>query len=114
MWQRKIIGVQYISFAQLAKDVEAQTLDPARYRAVVGLPRSGLTVAHMLGSHLNCPATQIHAPAFRQRTGRKLRRNNGPWLVVDDCCSFGTAILEARKQIKGAEFGVAAAVRRDY
>jgi hypothetical protein len=108
MWIRDIKGVQYISFAQLARDVQAWSLTmPQNYfSGVAGLPRSGLTVAHMLGAHLNCYAGQVNAPPFRQYTARPVQNHSGPLLIVDDCCSFGTAIIEARKQNTGAEFGV--------
>lgn len=102
-----IVGVQYITYSDLHKAIYDWSLliRDKKYRAVVGLPRSGLTVAHSLASILNIRATQIHAPEFRQATARPLYQKNGPYLVVDDCCSFGTAITHARGQLSNAEFG---------
>lgn len=96
-----IKGVQFISYRQLAQDVRrwANVLPRDRFSAVAGIPRSGLAVAHLLASHLNIPAIQFHCNSFRQRTGRPLRRLSGPVLVVDDCCSLGTSINEARRRI---------------
>lgn len=93
-------GFQYVSFAQLARDVRNWTTELVNvYSAVVGLPRSGLTCAHMVSSLLNIPCLPIEGgTVWRQSTGRTLdMRESGKILVVDDACSYGTAMTEARR-----------------
>lgn len=103
--KRVITDVQFITYARLARDVQrwAMELNPEDYSGVWGLPRSGLTVAHMLGAALNLPANQVNCRGRRQTTARPVRENpdtpNKPVLVVDDCCSYGVAINDARRRI---------------
>lgn len=106
LYKRDIIGVQAISYADLIRDVKiwASTL-PKDVTLVAGIPRSGLTVAHILASELNVSGYQIHGKEFRQPTGRTIRPHSGKVLIVDDCCSFGGAINTARQQIDNAYFG---------
>lgn len=105
----KLRGVQFISYADMARDIRAWAPKlPADISAVAGLPRSGLTAAHMLAAELNVPAAmQIHGRYFRQSTGRPLTKRSGRVLVVDDTSSVGTAMREARRQLAGmpAYFG---------
>lgn len=105
-------GLQFISFAQLARDTRAWAaqLPQGRFSGIIGVPRSGLTVAHMLASHLHCKCAQ-----FRQPNGRPIVHDtsSGPILVVDDTCSNGVAMAAARAEMIGvyAEFA-AVYVRR--
>jgi hypoxanthine phosphoribosyltransferase len=110
----KLKGLQFISYAQLAADIfEWSKQFPQNYFSIIaGVPRSGLTVAHMLSVHLNAPATSIHGSEFRQSTGRKTISGNGPVLIVDDTASYGTAMREVRSQVVGTQAEFAAVYAR--
>lgn len=103
----KPIGVQYVSYAELARDIRLWSLrfPPFKYKAICGIPRSGLTCAHMLASQLNIPCVQLgEETPFRQSTGREMTNaRTGKILVIDDACSCGTAITEAREKCKSLE-----------
>jgi len=98
----KLRGVQWISYADLARDVAAWAQQlPQDIALVAGIPRSGLTVAHMLAAELGVPAVQVLARPFRQSSGRPLQSRRGRTLVVDDTASCGVTMREIRSQIPG-------------
>lgn len=109
------MGVQFISFGTLARDIEewAHHLASENISFVSGIPRSGMTVAHMLAVHLNVPCTVVGGPAGRQTTARPTggAGGDGVHLIVDDCCSYGTTINEFRRISPDAKF--AAVYSRD-
>ena len=78
-----------------------------KYNKIIGIPRSGLTVAHMLSVHLNCQVLCLNGCEFRQSSGRELNKFNfDNILVVDDCCSYGNAINQFRSNLNfKADFG---------
>ena len=103
---RNIVNVQFITYDQLVKNCRLWALQLPPSRSFVGLPRSGVTVSHILSSISNHNSTQIHAPAFMQGTARERRVDDSlPWMVVDDTCSMGTAINHARNSLPDALFG---------
>jgi hypoxanthine phosphoribosyltransferase len=92
-------GLQYVSYAGLARDIREwsqRIVNP--YKAIAGIPRSGMTCAHMLAAQLNLPCFPLgELSTFRQSTGRPVCQQEGKILVIDDACSYGTAINEARR-----------------
>lgn len=110
-------GLQYVSYAELARDIREWSQQIATpYKGIAGIPRSGLTCAHMLAAQLNLPCFPLgEQSTFRQSTGRAVSRRDGRILVIDDACSYGTAIKEARRlcQARGIDADFAAVYSRE-
>ena len=111
----KLKDVQFISYRQLARDilVWSNSFDIGYYKGIIGIPRSGLTCAHMLSTHLNCPCFQLDGKTFRQSSGRSLNEGYGPYLVIDDTASYGTTMIEMRNKLSSVDAEYAAVYARE-
>ena len=95
------------SYAELARDIPLWSVRlPQDFDAIVGIPRSGVMVAHLLALHRNCMVGELHSfvarPGHVSPTGgrgKKYRRYGTPRkiLIVDDCCNTGGSIGRAKK-----------------
>lgn len=95
--------MNFISYAQLAKDVERIIPQlPDDIGLVVGIPRSGLTVALMVAQRLKRPATSVDWPvSYNVAFSHKLRLREGGnrILLVDDSSRTGTSLNKARRTL---------------
>lgn len=84
---------------------------PADVDLVVGIPRSGMLAASLIGLYLNVPITDIDAFLDKRIYSLGDTRKNRSWiksieearkiLIVDDSVSMGDAIKGARKKVEG-------------
>lgn len=91
--------MNFVSYAQLAKDVERIIPQlPEDIGLVVGIPRSGLTVALMVAQRLKRPVTSVDWPvSYKISFSHKLRLQEGGnrILLVDDSSRTGTSLKRA-------------------
>ncbi len=91
----------FISYEQLAKDVESFCHKLKKPDVVIGIPRSGMIPATMMATYWDVPLTTV--PEFIE--GRiygddKVIKNV---LVVDDSMLYGITIRHAQKELKNLE-----------
>lgn len=99
----------YITYDQLRADVCDLAVTARKYgvRGIIGIPRSGLLVATMLGLHMHLPvasAMSIDHPRAWYAGGRLSGggRPPGPWLLVDDSYYVGNAMAQNLAAVRAA------------
>lgn len=96
-------NINYKTYAQLATDIRrvAHRI-PKDIDLVVGIPRSGMIPAHMIGTFLNIPVASLNefiagvSPLNGERPLRKSVSVPRRILVVDDTASSGAALAKVR------------------
>lgn len=79
----------YIDYNTVYKDLLSWTKEqPFNYSAIYGVPRSGSVIAGMLAHILDLPIYHT----FRPKSSRRIKRQNGPILVIDDTSWTGNAM----------------------
>ncbi|MGE3376463.1 MAG: glycosyltransferase [Vicinamibacteria bacterium] len=101
--------LSFVTYDELTRDALALAARlPRDYRAVYGVPRSGLLPAAILATELHLPLGVVGAQG--EFAGERLRAHDarpperGPVLLVDDSCSTGGAMARAKALL--AERGV--------
>ncbi len=106
--------IGFMSFAELSKVIRESTSKiPRDIDSVVGIPRSGMIPAYMIGLNLNLPVMDL--PSFlRGETPMHGQRpmpgeadaisGSGSILLVDDSCYSGFAMDTARSMITASGF----------
>lgn len=94
--------MKFVNYAQMQQDIRDWSVQFHNVKCVVGVPRSGMLVASLLGLHLNVPVVSVYDLLDRSRLETQLetRRGNrdihGDWVVVDDSCATGGTLKEWR------------------
>jgi orotate phosphoribosyltransferase len=96
--------MNFISYATLAKDVEAVIPRlPSDIGLVVGVPRSGLIVAIMIAQQLKCPVASLDWPEdYKVSFSKRLRGQElgERVLLVDDSARSGITIRRSLDALK--------------
>ncbi len=100
--------LEYRSYAQLASIIHAVDLRPFRkYDLVVGIPRSGMIPAYMIGLRLNLPVIDLDGflsgqlPSGGSRMTGKIDRTIRHVLVVDDSIRSGSQLKAVKDRLSG-------------
>lgn len=98
----------YTSMADLADTIRRNLWKiPADISLIVGVPRSGLLCALMIGEYLHKPVIDLqgylngYAPQFGSR-GKYMHKTNGRVLVLDDTIYSGRSIEKVKAQVRAA------------
>jgi hypoxanthine phosphoribosyltransferase len=105
--------MKYRTYANLAATVASQLWRFRRYSVFVGIPRSGMIPALMIGLALNRPVVDLYAYAAGVTGSHGVRGgtipdHDGPVLVLDDSIASGAEIQKARELLRdrpGIEYG---------
>lgn len=100
--------MSYTSLADLANDIRANLWKvPSDVSLIVGVPRSGLLCALMVGEYLHKPVIDLqgylngYAPQFGSR-GKYMHKTNERVLVLDDTVFSGRSIEKVKDQVRAA------------
>jgi len=97
--------MNYVTYAQLAKDVAAWSERlPRNYDAIVAVPRSGIIPAAMLALHRNIKLTDIvsfRGCSYLDGGYRDHKKIVSRVLVVDDSSLSGKSLSRAREMLSG-------------
>lgn len=105
--------MNYKSYADLSIDIleEIQKV-PSSIQLVVGIPRSGMVPAYMIGAQLNLPVVSLSEFLSGQygMVGERVIRvdleNISHVLIVDDSINSGTALNKTKTQIKAKNLDI--------
>ena len=93
----------YKTYQELSKDIQKNLWKLPDIDLVVGIPRSGMIPAYMLGFLLNtpvCSLDEFSANLIKSNSHRVLNTQKiHNVLVIDDACSSGRAIREAKESL---------------
>lgn len=96
--------MNFVSYQELVADCKefASALRQFNPRVIIGVPRSGMLAASMIGLELNLPVitpTQTIDSFFSSRFigARHIDLEKGMWLVVDDSVRSGASIENAKQ-----------------
>jgi uncharacterized HAD superfamily protein/hypoxanthine phosphoribosyltransferase len=98
-------NLQYRNYEDLNKLIHQADLQPYRdVDLVVGIPRSGMIPAYMIGLLLNCPVTDIESfvAGVEAFVGNRLSQNKRQIkqiLVVDDSIKFGRQLQSVKEKL---------------
>ena len=98
--------LNWISYQDLHADVERLAAQlPDDVTGIIGIPRSGMLAAELLGLHLHLPVTDIHSFQNNLRWHSGYRLNGcdpeiGKLVVLDDSYSTGKSMAVARDVIQ--------------
>ena len=98
--------MNYKSYADLSIDILNNIFKvPSSIQLIIGIPRSGMVPAYMIGAQLNLPVTSIRgflSGSYGSKGERNIRvdlANITEVLVVDDSVYSGTAINKAKAEL---------------
>jgi orotate phosphoribosyltransferase len=95
--------VNFVSYAQLVKDVHAWSQELPKVDLILGVPRSGLLVANILALHRNIPVQTVRSyfEGLIPSGGRRLELGAiRRVLVVEDSVYTGHSIEAAKEMLK--------------
>lgn len=109
--------ISYISYSQLARDVRTlANVLRGKIDGVIGIPRSGMIAALMLGEHLNLPVVSVQEfcevgfscaksgpRLLRDRPAFESQPMKGSAVLLDDSVHSGMAMKFAAEQIADAD-----------
>lgn len=100
--------MSYTSLADLANDIRANLWKvPSDVSLIVGVPRSGLMAAILVGEYLHIPVQDLQAflrgeQAQMGGRGKHMHRLGGRVLVMDDTIFSGRSMENVKKQVQTA------------
>ena len=107
--------LEYRSYADLSGLIHSADISKLKnYDLVVGIPRSGMIPAYMLGLRLNIPVIDLegflngNAPVTGSRMVKQVKDRFGRMLVVDDSIRSGKQLDLVKEKLSGmqdCEFG---------
>ena len=85
---------------------------------IVGIPRDGIIVAYLISIYRNIPFTDLdsylagrsYTPGIKHRVSKDFERNVRSILLVDDICSTGSAMRDAKARLPESNVQVYAGV----
>ena len=101
--------MKFVTYQQLVTDIRLWSKDLPPLQGVIGIPRSGMLAASILGLHRNIPvlsAYDLMPPTGHNRINAQLtlRRGNrelsGEWLLLDDTCASGGTMKDWRGKLE--------------
>ena len=99
--------ITYVRYEQLCKDtLTLAGMLPPDTAMIVGIPRSGLTVAAMIAAHLHLPLAEPTSLAFAGKlldggSRSEFRIKPGPVVIVDDSIYAGRSMRNAKEVLSG-------------
>ena len=100
-------------FKDLSKTIKDNVhILPEDIDLIVGIPRSGMIPAYMIGLFLNKKVCSINelieniVPSYGNRMPNEKRKNIHNILVVDDSICTGRAIIEAKEKLKNLDYNI--------
>lgn len=96
--------MNYKTYNDLAQDIKQSVAQiPQDICLIVGIPRSGMIPAYILGAFLNLPVTSLDTflnDSDISNGEREMKKNSGKRiLIVDDSINEGSAMRKAREKI---------------
>lgn len=97
--------MKFVSYAQMHRDLILFSSQLPPLRGIIGIPRSGSMVAHILGLHLHLPVVDLEAFVARgvfPEAGERLKGvpSEGHYLLIDDTTWTGRAMTTGIEKVQ--------------
>ena len=96
--------INFKTYTHLSKDIKRSlSAIPADISLIVGVPRSGMVPAYMIGGFLNLPVMTIDDFIDEKKSShgyRDIRKNGNKVLIVDDSINTGDSLKLTKEKLK--------------